>query len=210
MVSSKATDRSLIIVGVNMQVQKDYIRTRILESALEEFSAKGFRNATMSSIADSCNISKSNLYRYFSSKEDICHEILANPSWEIKNALKILTGTELLMFSNDEIAQHMTEALFPVMLKYRKEMMIIISSDAPEEGVAVKQMVEKELMKNFMAFDPQRTPEGFATSLVKMLMAGIENILVNYISEENMKEQLNSLLRYHLRGVLAFSMLRKE
>ena len=61
-----------------------------------------------------------------------------------------------------------------------------------------------------MAFDPQRTPEGFAASLVKMLMAGIENILVNYISDENMKEQLNSLLRYHLRGVLAFSMLRKE
>ena len=76
--------------------------------------------------------------------------------------------------------------------------------------MALKQMVEKELMKNFMAFDPQRTPEGFAASLVKMLMAGIENILVNYISEENMKEQLNSLLRYHLRGVLAFSMLRKE
>ena len=197
-------------VGVHMQVQKDYIRIKILESSLEEFSLKGFRNATMSSIAGRCEISKSNLYRYFSSKEDICHEILVKPSWEIKNALKVLTGTELLMYSNDEIAQRMTEALFPVMLKYRKEMIIIISSDAPKEGVALKQMVEQELMKNFMAFDPQRTPEGFAASLVKMLMAGIENILVNHISDENMKAQLNSLLRYHLRGVLAFSMLRKE
>jgi len=196
--------------GETMQVQKDYIRLKILEAALDEFSSKGFRNATMSSIAGRCMISKSNLYRYFTSKEDICHELLAKPSLEIKNALGVLTGRELLVFSNDEIAQRMTQALFPVMYKYRKEMMIIISPDAPEEGVALKQMIEQELMKNFIAFDPQRTPEGFASSLVKMLMAGIENILVNHISDENMKEQLNSLLRYHLRGVLAFSMLRKE
>jgi len=197
-------------IGETMQVQKDYIRLQILEAALEEFSSKGFRNATMSSIAGRCMISKSNLYRYFTSKEDICHELLAKPSLEIKNALGVLTGRELLAFSNDEIAQRMTQALFPVMYKYRKEMMIIISPDAPEEGVALKQMIEQELMKNFIAFDPQRTPEGFASSLVKMLMAGVENILVNHISDENMKEQLNSLLRYHLRGVLAFSMLRKE
>lgn len=197
-------------VGETMQVQKDYIRLKILEAALEEFSSKGFRNATMSSIAGRCMISKSNLYRYFTSKEDICHELLTKPSLEIKNALGVLTGRELLAFSNDEIAQRMTQALFPVMYKYRKEMMIIISPDAPEEGVALKQMIEQKLMKNFIAFDPQRTPEGFASSLVKMLMAGIENILVNHISDENMKEQLNSLLRYHLRGVLAFSMLRKE
>lgn len=193
-----------------MQIPKDYIRKEILESALEEFSSKGFRSATMSSVAGRCQISKSNLYRYFSSKEDIYHELLIQPSLEIKKALGVLTGTELLIYSNDEIAQRMTESLFPVMLKYRKEMMIIISHDAPKEGVALKKMVEQELMKDFIAFDPKRTPEGFAATLVKMLMAGIENILVNHMSDENMKDQLQSLLRYHIRGVLAFSMLRKE
>lgn len=65
-------------------------------------------------------------------------------------------------------------------------------------------------MKNFLAFDPDRTPKGFAETLFKMLMAGIENILINYKSDKNMKDQIESMLRYHLRGVLAFSMLRKE
>lgn len=193
-----------------MQVPKDYIRKEILESALEEFSSKGFRSATMSSVAERCQISKSNLYRYFSSKENIYHELLILPSLEIKKALSVLTDTELLIYSNDEIAQRMTESLFPVMLKYRKEMMIIISPDAPKEGVALRKMVEQELMKDFIAFDPKRTPEGFAATLVKMLLAGIENILVHHMSDENMKDQLQSLLRYHVRGVLAFSMLRKE
>ena len=68
-----------------MQVQKDYIRLKILEAALEEFSSKGFRNATMSSIAGRCMISKSNLYRYFTSKEDICHELLAKPGAKIED-----------------------------------------------------------------------------------------------------------------------------
>lgn len=193
-----------------MQVQKDHIRNNILESALEEFSSKGFRNATMSSIANCCKISKSNLYRYFTSKEDICHELLRLPSLEIRNTLRVLTGTKLLVYSNDEIALKMTEALYPVMLKFRKEILIILSSDAPEEGVILKEMVEQELMKNFNAFDSQRTPEGFAEALVKMLLAGIESILMSHISDENMKEQINSLLRYHVRGVLAFSTIRNE
>ncbi len=193
-----------------MQVQKDHIRNNILESALEEFSSKGFRNATMSSIANCCKISKSNLYRYFTSKEDICHELLKLPSLEIRNTMRVLTGTKLLVYSNDEIALKMTEALFPVMLKFRKEILIILSPDAPEEGVILKEMVEQELMKNFNAFDSQRTPEGFAEALVKMLMAGIESILMSHISDENMKEQIYSLLRYHVRGVLALSAIRNE
>lgn len=193
-----------------MQVQKDYIRNSILESALEEFSSKGFRYATMNSIAERSKISKSNLYRYFSSKEDICHELLKIPSAEIKNTLTVLTGTELLKYSNDEIAKKMTEVLYPVLTQYRKEIMIIIGPDAPSEAASLKIMVEQGLMKNFLAFDPDRTPKGFAETLVKMLMAGIENILINYKSDKNMKDQIESMLRYHLRGVLAFSMLRKE
>ena len=200
-----ANDREVI-----MQIQKDHIRTRILESALEEFSSKGFRNATMSSVAEHCKISKSNLYRYFPSKEDICLELLAVPSMKIAEVLDDLTSSELLIYSNDEIAERMTDLLFPVMREYRKELMIIISSDAPEEAAALKKTVEGELMKKFIAFDPARTPQGFAETLVKMLMAGIENILINHTSDENMREQVNSLLRYHIRGVLAFSTLRNE
>ena len=191
-----------------MQVQKDYIRDNILSSALEEFSSKGYRSATMSFIADSCGISKSNLYRYFSSKDEICHELLIMPSLEIEKALGVLTGTELLIYSNDEIAKRMTELLFPIIKKYRKEIMIIISSDAPEEGVILKENVEKKLLDCFLNFDPERTPEGFGQTLVKMLMSGIENILSSENSDENIKDQIESLLRYHARGVLAFSLLR--
>ena len=193
-----------------MQIQKDYIRENILAAALDEFSSKGYRTATMSSIAECCGISKSNLYRYFSSKDEICHELLIMPSAEIRKVLNVLTGTELLVYSNDEIAKRMTELLYPVISKYKKEIKIIMSPEAPQEGIALKDSVEKKLLDDFLNLDPERTPDGFASTLVKMLMSGIESILSADNSDENTKEQIESLLRYHTRGVLAFSLLRKE
>lgn len=193
-----------------MQIPKDHIRARILESALEEFSSKGFRNATMSSIAARCEISKSNLYRYFPSKEAICCELLAVPSMEIIKIMDVITDSELLVYSNDEIAKKMTDILSPVIIRYRRELMIIIGPDAPEDATKLKRAVEKKLMKNFLDFDPERIAKGFAETLMRMLMSGIESILVNHTSNENTKKQINSLLKYHLRGVLAFSTLRNE
>lgn len=193
-----------------MQIQKDYIREKILAAALDEFSSKGYRTATMSSIAECCGISKSNLYRYFSSKDKICHELLIMPSMEIRKVLNVLTGTELLVYSNDEIAKRMTELLYPIISKYKKEIKIIMSPEAPQEGIALKDLVEKKLLDNFLNLDPERTPDGFASTLVKMLMSGIESILSADNSDENTSEQIESLLRYHTRGMLAFSLLRKE
>jgi TetR/AcrR family transcriptional regulator len=48
---------------------------RILEAALEVFSAQGFRGATIDEIADAAGMSKPNLLYYFRRKEDI-HEAL--------------------------------------------------------------------------------------------------------------------------------------
>ena len=50
-------------------------RERILEAALEVFSAHGFRGATIDQIAEAAGMSKPNLLYYFRRKEDI-HETL--------------------------------------------------------------------------------------------------------------------------------------
>src|SRR5262245_14488260 len=50
-------------------------RERILEAALEVFSANGFRGATIGQIAEAAGMSKPNLLYYFRRKEDV-HEAL--------------------------------------------------------------------------------------------------------------------------------------
>jgi hypothetical protein len=50
--------------------QKDS-RSRILQSALAEFSEKGFHTTTIDSIAERAGIAKGTVYRYFSTKENL-------------------------------------------------------------------------------------------------------------------------------------------
>ncbi len=49
--------------------------TRILEAALETFSANGFRGTTIDQIADAAGMSKPNVLYYFSNKEEM-HRVL--------------------------------------------------------------------------------------------------------------------------------------
>lgn len=49
----------------------------ILEAALEVFSKRGFRGATLDLIADQANLSKPNLLYYFASKEALHAELLS-------------------------------------------------------------------------------------------------------------------------------------
>ena len=54
-------------------------RTQILEAAFEEFSEKGFKGATIKSIAEAARLqSPALLYWYFSDKEALFREVLAS------------------------------------------------------------------------------------------------------------------------------------
>lgn len=52
-------------------------RKRILDAALEVFSASGFRGSTVDEIANQSGLSKPNLLYYFPSKEAIFNELMA-------------------------------------------------------------------------------------------------------------------------------------
>lgn len=51
-------------------------RQKILNKALELFAENGYKETTLRDIANALNISKSAIYRYFSSKEDIRNTLL--------------------------------------------------------------------------------------------------------------------------------------
>jgi AcrR family transcriptional regulator len=54
---------------------KEFVRTRILESAHRVFSQKGYHEATMDEIAEGVGLSKPALYRYYQGKEELFREI---------------------------------------------------------------------------------------------------------------------------------------
>lgn len=65
----------------------------ILDAARDQFAQRGFEATTMRDIADAANITASNLYRYFDSKDSMITEILGNFSDLLLDAYKQVIGT---------------------------------------------------------------------------------------------------------------------
>lgn len=61
----------------------DEKKMAILDSAAHLFAMKGFDGTSVIAITDACNISKSSLYHYFPSKEDILFEVASSFVQEI-------------------------------------------------------------------------------------------------------------------------------
>mgnify|MGYP002797285705 FL=1 len=61
-----------------MQVLKDEIQEKILQSSLELFLQHGFEKTSIEKIAKQAYISKSNLYNYFKSKDEIFEKLTSS------------------------------------------------------------------------------------------------------------------------------------
>lgn len=60
-----------------MQVQKDDIRNRIIEAAIEEFLVNGYSNSSLRNIAAQAGMTVGNVYSYFSGKDDLFDNVIA-------------------------------------------------------------------------------------------------------------------------------------
>ena len=58
-------------------------RARLVDAAIEEFSAKGFHDAKVSDIVSRCGLTQPTFYLYFDSKEAIYHHLLERVRREV-------------------------------------------------------------------------------------------------------------------------------
>lgn len=71
--------------GSLMQYLKDEVRNRILVEALKEFRQKGFQGASIRSISKNANTSVGNMYKYFSSKEELYKSLIEPVYYQLMN-----------------------------------------------------------------------------------------------------------------------------
>ena len=59
-----------------MQIKKEDLRQNILDAAEKEFLKKGFKEASMRTIAKKANTTLGNIYNYFKNKEELLEAVL--------------------------------------------------------------------------------------------------------------------------------------
>lgn len=198
-----------------MQILKDEIRNSIHQAALKEFNEKGFKGASMRSIAEKSGIAAGNLYRYFKSKEDLFYTVIS-PAYQ-----KIIELTEEKYpgLNNSEeghkFVEHIANQLILINREYRVELMILLEGC---HGTRFEQVLEEivTLVENKFKSDifPSRKDhdltdeEGvfFAHVLSTNIINGIIYIIKHCEDELKMGRLIRKFINYHLHDILKRSM----
>lgn len=90
-----------------MQILKDDVRDRIVESAKNEFLEKGIDKASMRNIAAGSNMTVGNLYRYFKNKEELNNFIVGETLEEIDKLVR-RSSKNTVSINSEEMDINMT------------------------------------------------------------------------------------------------------
>ena len=201
-----------------MKMLKDEIREQILMVAREEFYQKGFQNTSMRVIAQKTGVSVSNIYNYFASKEEIFHEIADKASRSLDTLVKnLLTFREGKDFDDERFLEKFTEivpaSVFSLLQQYRIEIKIIIEGSERTKYAGVKNALidalatyfNENMKKNLGTRGGVSIEHSFLMRVLAMnLVNGLIEIAKQYQSDAWAEENIKSLMRYHIRGMVQF------
>jgi AcrR family transcriptional regulator len=132
-------------------------KQRIKNVALELFASEGYHATSISQIAEKANISKGLLYNYFTSKEELLHDIIQTFSDEITEMMnpdhdEQITQAEASLFI-DKYFEMMTTRADYIKLYYQLTMQpnvteLIIQMVSPESLAKTNQMFIEFLARN--------------------------------------------------------------
>lgn len=180
-----------------MQVQKQEIRDRIINSAARLFIRNGYAGTSLKMIAEKCYISKSNFYRYFRSKEEL-YELLVSPARNsIMSMMQYYLGGDFTGKYSDKKIMEISAGITPVIYRYRQGMLIMLRAGEGRDYELIKTMVTKM----FVAECPVENYD-FKVRIVELLMTALSDIVMRYEDEEDIREQITLLFLYHYKGLI--------
>lgn len=179
-----------------MQTKKEDIRKKILDVSEKMFIRNGYENTSLQMVADRCYISKSNIYRYFKSKDEIYETLVGSARDGITNAIKhFANGDYAGKYTFDKI-EEISEILAKLMSRYRSGFLIILNCSEGEDLAMLKNLQRE----HFLAACPIEDTE-FKSQVVDILILGLTDILLKHDKEDEIRERLRLLWSYHYRGL---------
>lgn len=194
------------------QTLKEESRIAIIKAAKSEFLEKGYKNASMRSIAKKANMTVGNLYRYYKSKEDINLTIVAPTFKEIDNALREVSKNTLSMETRvfnlkpDSkelmlILDNFADKLVEIYIHHKVEFNILmLHSRLNEEMVSwFTQIVNSMISQSFVLEGLNKDRDVLSKAYAESTFKGIQIIFKDADSEPNV---MKILLKTYLRSVI--------
>ena len=179
-----------------MQIKKDEINQRILAVSKRLFINNGYEKTSLRMVADKCFISKSNIYRYFKSKEEIYETLVGPARLSIIDSISRFGSSEYAGNYTEDKIEEISQVLAKVMSEHREGILIMLKSDESKD-----QIMLTEMMTDFFVETCPVDDREFKVQIVSILVMGLTDILVKYSEESEIRYRLKMLISYHYLGL---------
>ena len=186
-----------------MQVIKDEVRHKILTEAQHLFLQRGYDRTSLQMIAEKVNISKSNLYRYFESKEDLFYELTDSAAEGLKRLILRLRDKRFdPSIGQREYQFLLTEETLHLFTEEKYGLLLIM-----EQAHGTRYEGLRDSMVDLLAakIAPLLADEDNgllqAQIMAKNLIDGTVMILKNRVRPREIRTNLNRLVEYHTKGI---------
>lgn len=198
-----------------VQILKKERKEKIERAALDEFMLKGFLNASMRSIAQNAQISTSNLYNYFESKEKLFYSITDEVYIIINNLVKDLTQTEREIGREnffERVSNLIAKPIRNLIKNHREKFLLIMegSQGTKYENFQEKLVIiiEKHFTEHLLAIETTVTQDLADTFifhiLARNLLEGLLEISRHYVNDKWVDFNVEALMKYHVDGMAQF------
>ena len=179
-----------------MQVKKDDILEKILTVAEKLFIQRGYENTSLKQIADRCNISKSNIYRYYHSKEEIYEKLTVAARADIINTSYHFFTPDFIEKYTPDKCDELSAVLAKLFSVHRSGILIMLRSSGGKDRILLEELV----IKRFIEACPLKDDE-IKKLISRLMIFGLTDILLNHSDEESIEKELNALICYHYTGL---------
>lgn len=186
-----------------MQVLKDELRHKILLEAQHLFLQRGYARTSLQMIADKVNISKSNLYHYFKSKEDLFYELTDGAAEGLKKLILRLRDKRFNPRTGQrEYQVLLTEEVLSLLLAEKYGLLLILEQAQGTRYESLRPgMIDMLAAKIAPLLADEDNCLLLAQIMAQNLLDGIVLILKNRVRPREVRMNLNRLVEYHTKGM---------
>ncbi|MFA6942164.1 MAG: TetR/AcrR family transcriptional regulator [Clostridiaceae bacterium] len=174
-----------------MQYLKDEVRNKILEEALKEFRQKGYQGASIRVIAKNSNTSTGNIYKYFSSKENLYQSLIQPVYNQLMDYIMQFEKVEHNEKTEDIFYQLM-EKIMEIFNKNNKELSILLTKS---EGSRYE-----NCKSSFVDFITRTVTDAMEYQL-SLQHKKLENNFIIYLLSYNLVESIAIILKEKDNGL---------
>lgn len=188
-----------------MQVLKDDIQESILNSAKKLFLYFGYEKTSIEKIAKEAGISKSNLYNYFKSKDEIFYKLTDSAAFQFQKVINFFDENRFTpKFGDSGFSEMFSQYIFQLIKNHKEGLILIMRSSDGTKYAHLKERLIKQIAEKFLRDFPNEfdNAEILIQVITENLFDGITTIAIQSKTDQELEKLLFGYIKYHSCGFL--------